>query len=153
MLIGTFIALAALALAIAGWAWRRRSRRSKATTAGRADAAGALCKQLDLYVESISEPAHDIADTDALWQRLDCARKIKRKHFPQLSAEMLELVRVHGEITTLVVRDHVERLGVSSDRAPLAPEGGYQSLRERARLLVEHLKRRCLALANTDPTR
>lgn len=141
---GFLAALAAIAVFVAGKAWSRH----KAAAARTGAAARALCDALDCYIVSLGEQARDDLEVGALSLQLERARKIKRVHFPNLAPEMFELVKVHGEITSLSLQFRIERLGApTSGMARLEPEASYMTLLSQARAAVDCLKDRCLAYA------
>jgi LPXTG-motif cell wall-anchored protein len=87
----------ALLIGLGGFLWWRRR------AVGREAAARDLCDVLDSYLDSlVAQPAPRF-DAERLWDRLERARSLHRQHFPELYSEMLELTRVHGELTSALL--------------------------------------------------
>lgn len=122
-----------------------RSRRS-----GRAAAAWCLCEHLDRYLDALAAGHEQSFDGDSLWARLEQARTLKRAHFPELYPEMLEVMRVHGELAALLLDAHLERHGAPSHVPVSERRERLATLHRRAHEAVAQLKRRCREVANLE---
>lgn len=139
-------ALAALLLLLGlalGWVLRR-SRRSD-----RAAAAWALCEELDRYLDDLAAEQTPV-DGDALWARLQRARSLKQAHFPELFPEMLEVMRVHGELAAVLLDAHLERHGAPGHATADDRRWQIATLHRRAHDAVAMVKRRCRELAGIE---
>ena len=115
----------------------------------RESAAHELCKMLDHYLDSLTVPEARQFDADRLWARLEQARLIHRAHFRELYTEMLELAKVHGELTSVLLDGHMRRHGAPTTQWDNAEgQAQLEELQQRAASAVLQLKRRCRALAH-----
>ena len=133
--------LVVVLLACAGFLLLRKRAGNRET------AARDLCAMLDGYLDSLIAQEAGRFDTERLWARLEQARIIHRMHFPELYAEMLELARVHGDLTSVLLEGHLRRHGAQAPGDPQQGQAQLEDLQQRAAAAVLHLKRRCRSLA------
>jgi hypothetical protein len=130
-----------LAMVAAGfWLLRRR-------LGSRASAARDLCASLDSYLDAlVGQQAHQF-DADRLWAQLERARTLHRQHFPELYAEMLELAKVHADVTTVLLQGHMRRHGAPTQWDDEEAKAQLEELQQRTAAAVLQSKRRCRTLA------
>jgi hypothetical protein len=140
-------AAAGLLLLLAA-AFRLRSQQR-----GRAGLALELCETLDAYLDDVDRVAPGRYDAEALWARLESARQLKRQHFPELFPEMLEVSKAHGELTQLLLKEHMERHGAPTGWDAAAEPEQRSQLEARLEQAVRKLQARCRTLAGLPPNR
>ena len=117
---------------------------------GRQAAARDMCTMLDSYLDTLVEQQARPFDAERLWDRLEQARALHREHFPELYSEMLELARVHGELTSVLLEEHMRRHGAPTQSDLEQANSRLEDLQQRAAEAVLRLKRRCRMLAQVD---
>jgi len=115
---------------------------------GRESAARDLCAMLDGYLDIMTAEQASRFDTERLWTQLERARLIHREHFPELYAEMLELAKVHSELTTALLDVHMRRHGAPTAWNEEQAQARLEDLQQQAAAAVLLLKRRCRSLAH-----
>jgi hypothetical protein len=145
------LALVVLALVVAGWLWRLRSRHLRKAARRRA-AAYQFIDALKAYTAWIDwhrdEPLlHQNPDDGGIPAALAQAVQIKDEHFPELGPLLLQLLQTHRELMQYLWEENILRMTHASPVRPHYADPRYHNIRDRQDATLDSLFVRCRELA------
>jgi hypothetical protein len=144
------LALAGLALAVAGVLWRLRWQHARKLARRRAagwqfvDCLKAYTAWIDWHRD---EPLlHQNPDEGGIPAALAQAVQIKDEHFPELAPLMLRLLQAHRELMQYLWEENILRMTHASPLRPHYADPRYHNIRDRQDATLDSLFLRCREL-------